>query len=194
MSDSAKLLNRAFAELLDKKSFAPAEQVAPPDPAAAGAAPPGAMPPGAMPPGAMPPGGDPAAAGAMPPGAMPPGAMPPGMDPAAMGMAPPGEDPILQMIEKTNKAAEQTLKIVAAIADQLEIKIPLNDVLDVGEDPLANAPTPKTAAEEPLAEPEEVTGDGFASELPTGGITYEYQTPAHKLSSAVRVANRMFRK
>lgn len=112
---------------------------------------------GGMPPGQMP--MDPSMMGGAPPmdpaamGGMDP-SMTAGMDPSMMGGAPPmdpaaaGPDPVLQQIDQIHKMVKQVRTIVATMAQALDVKIALNELLESAdaEDPVKDnaEPGPKS--------------------------------------------------
>ena len=198
MSTQNELFRQAIANLT-KHSMAPVEQI--------GAAPPPPPPAPAVDPATGMP-MDPAAAGMPPGGAMPmdpaAGGMP--MDPAMMGgmppmdpsmMPPPGEDPLMKILEGILKKVSQTQTIVATIADQLNVRIPLNETLDAGEDIMEDALKPPAGAGggDSKQSYERVVGtDGFAAQKPAHVIDMTAVDPAQRFSAAARVAARYARR
>lgn len=179
------LLRLAASRL--KLSMAPTAAIAPPPPPPAPA--PG-MPPM-----------DPAMAGA-PPMDPPMGGAPP-MDPAMAGMPPmdpammdpamAGPDPIIElmdMLKAIKREAVQTRKIVAIIADQLQVRVPLNDLLEEEEDPIkADPQAPAKEASDWV--PNEQDGDAVMPVKTKSALYFEVPTSL-KLSAAARFAANHF--
>ena len=61
------------------------------------------------------------------------------MGPAAAGGMPPGEDPLVALLEQMAKDVAQTKALVATLIDQAGIKIPTKDILQSGEDVVADS-------------------------------------------------------
>ena len=158
-----------------------------------------------------------AAAGGMPgpvPGAMP-GAMPGGMpmdpammdpsmmDPAMMGgEVPPEQDPIL-MLQEILKIQKQNRQLIAAIVEALQIRPDLGQVLEAGEDPVAEIQKQAAVASIPqeLAEAGYVPAEtaGSAEAIPSTETTpvvskkeaFDVVGSDHT-SAALSIASKMF--
>jgi hypothetical protein len=173
---------------LGKYAAVPVEEIAPQgDPAAAGGAPPM----------------DPAMAGGAPPmdpAMMDPAMMDPAMmDPAMAGGAPPMDpamaepDPLIAMIEQMAKDVAQTKSLVATLVDQMGIKIPVKEVLESGEDVVADSAMKASLYTEegyvPASGHANSQGDAWA--LPPDAIDYTRKAPS--LDATLQYASAVFR-
>lgn len=198
MFDSREDLYLDLDALLDlglrKLAATPVEEIAPAPPGPEAGMPPGAAPAPGMPPGAPP--VDPATGMPMDPAMM--GGAPPvdpatgmPMDPAMMGGAPPmppmppEEDPLVTLLESMAKDVAQTKSLVATLVDQLGVKVPINDILEAGENPLDESLGGSTA------EKKSVYSDGYAAPMPVGALVASHDdTPRIELDVQSYDANR----
>lgn len=174
--DLSALLNLGLNKL-QKEAATPTEEIAPAaaaaggppmDPAAAaGGAP---MDPAMAAAGGAPPPVDPATGMPMDP-AMMAGGMP--MDPAMM--APQGEDPLVELLMSMSKKIDQTLTLVATIADQTGVKVPTNELLEAGEDPLDEAMSGGGGGEKMAAFNQQ--SDGVPASFPEGAMYATHNDP-----------------